>query len=1423
MTTRRAILALVAAALLAPSPASAATTQQMSCAAIPPGLSGTLCNAVGPSYEVVGTVLYVYGGSGSNDIAFTERYGVTVVTIGARQTPALTWRPLGAATCTIAGTRLECPSTLHLTDIEYSAIPQGPRGSATAVAYGPAADTITGDSTFADISVYSGGGNDTVTLNGQGDTVDGGAGADRLSAGNIVYGDLDLASTRVSGGWTRVARTSPVTVALSGSSGTGGSSADDGSGDTIVKAGSSVTGTAAGDLMTANGSTAPPAACSTIVNPVPELHGGPGNDVLRGGVLFGDAGNDTLTVTTRATRGVGMVTSLGSFIGQLIDGGPGNDTLQGNGPVVIRGGTGADYMSGAGALVDYTHDAGRTGEKVIANTGDAKANDGSSDDRFSASQPTVLDTIAPDVTGIVARAGSDELTATIASTLFASKVVGSEQADQLEGHEVYGNGGDDVLRGDIVHGGNGNDSILGSPVQDELYGDAGSDSLDGSAGADLLSGGGDAGDTVYYGRKVLSPGVTDGPQVPRIFQPRARSAADSCASTPPSGPSEVSYERTGVTVTLDSGAGNDGGLDDVSFGQRDTVTGVARVYGTQFGDTVTGASQRDEFMGRGGDDVFTGGPGSDRFVGGDGSDTMSYAERSSAVRVQLGSNVANGDTITDGSSGDDIGIDVERSVGGSGDDVMYATNADRQELLDGGDGADQLYASDGPDTLIGGNGFDTVNYGARTTATAISPDGMANDGAAGEADNVSSTVESFVTGSGNDTVAGSAADNLFRTGAGADSVDGAGGTDLLCYDDHPAGVVVDLTNPSGPNGNASDGAGDHVVGISKICGTEGDDVLTGDATGNDLIGAGGNDTLRGGGGRDAVIGGDGNDVLDGGTGNDIVSGGPDVDIAEYTGRSEAIIADLDGADDDDGGPSDGASGARDSITASVEGVRGGTGDDTLTGNSGANTLDGGPGNDTLDGLGGADTFMGGTGTDVVTYASRTAAVTASIPDGTATADDGEVGEGDAIGNDVENLTGGTGADTLTGNGQGNVLLGGLGGDTLVGNGGVDSTSYADRSAAVTATIGGGPVSGVVGEGDNLQSLENLTGGTGNDTLSGDGAANRLDGGAGDDQLFGNGGADDLVGGSGANDVARYDTRTTSVTASLIGVSSTNGGIEDGPVGARDTIEADVEGIIGGTVADTLTGDESNNTLYGNAGNDSLTGNDGDDQFAGGDGADTVSGGNGSDGMSYYLVNQPVTADLDSEVGDDGSSRDGAVGARDTLLNIENIVGGNAGNTLTGNAFDNGFTGGDGADTFNGGDGNDSFVGGNGADVFNGGPGVQDIVQYTGRTTSVTADIDGVAGDDGGTEDGSPGSRDTIASDIEGITGGNGADTLTGDGNKNYLTGGPGADTLFGLDDADVIFARDGVADTIDCGNGSDNLQSDAFDVGAVSCEANSVG
>ena len=117
-------------------------------------------------------------------------------------------------------------------------------------------------------------------------------------------------------------------------------------------------------------------------------------------------------------------------------------------------------------------------------------------------------------------------------------------------------------------------------------------------------------------------------------------------------------------------------------------------------------------------------------------------------------------------------------LGGDGDDILYnATSI--PATLDGQSGTDTLYSGGGADVLIGGSGTDTANYSYRTTALTVDPDGLADDGAAGEGDLVAPDIESIVGGSGDDNLNGGPGANRLTGGAGADRLNGGNGADTL--------------------------------------------------------------------------------------------------------------------------------------------------------------------------------------------------------------------------------------------------------------------------------------------------------------------------------------------------------------------------------------------------------------------------------------------------------------------------------------------------------------------------------------------------------------------------------------------------------------------------------------------------------------------
>lgn len=162
-----------------------------------------------------------------------------------------------------------------------------------------------------------------------------------------------------------------------------------------------------------------------------------------------------------------------------------------------------------------------------------------------------------------------------------------------------------------------------------------------------------------------------------------------------------------------------------------------------------------------------------------------------------------------------------------------------------------------------------------------------------------------------------------------------------------------------------------------------------------------------------------------------------------------------------------------------------------------------------------------------------------------------------------------------------------------------------------------------------------------------------------------------------------------------------------------------------------------------------------------------------------------------------------------------LTGGDGGDALDGGADADELEGGAGADTLLGGDGRDKLVPGLGADaVISGGASI-DTVSYEERVVGVSVSIGATA------DDGEAGESDNVAADVENIIGGSGNDTLAGDADSNDIEGGPGADAINpgggsdfvdGGPGDDAINALDGTQDSIVCGDGSDSVTGDAFDV-----------
>ena len=221
------------------------------------------------------------------------------------------------------------------------------------------------------------------------------------------------------------------------------------------------------------------------------------------------------------------------------------------------------------------------------------------------------------------------------------------------------------------------------------------------------------------------------------------------------------------------------------------------------------------------------------------------------------------------------------------------------------------------------------------------------------------------------------------------------------------------------------------------------------------------------------------------------------------------------------------------------------GADILTGNAGNDTIDGGSGIDRIVATvnDGNDAYFGGAGVDTYDLTNTTTDATVNLTLGTASS--AETGVDTLSG--IENVLGGNGNNTMTDGAGVNRLDGGAGNDKfnmtldnvrddIRGGVGSDTVDYSAFASNLTIALNGAGNSIVIGSGnagatsDVIRNIENVIGGSGNDTITGDNQANQLNGGAGNDTITGGTGADVLTGGLGADAFVYGNTNQSGIGA-----------------------------------------------------------------------------------------------------------------------------------------------------------------------------------------------------------------------------------------------------------------------------------------------------
>jgi Ca2+-binding RTX toxin-like protein len=774
------------------------------------------------------------------------------------------------------------------------------------------------------------------------------------------------------------------------------------------------------------------------------------------------------------------------------------------------------------------------------------------------------------------------------------------------------------------------------------------------------------------------------------------------------GTTRISYYHatSGVTVTFNEGSwtGSSSGASGTAVGDasvgNDTFTGVYSVRGSFYNDTFTGSTNpsgtAENFEGLGGNDTINGGGGFDRAV-------YDNSFSGSGINVQLADGTVTPTNATLGAV--DIGTDTLRSI-----EAVWGTPFD------------DIYNAGA--TASNPGGFSTTSSNAGSTQISATNPAPSN-------------FNEFEGDGGNDTITGN-------------------GNTRVAYYHSTAGVVVTLgANGSGTaDGDASVGHDTFISGVTRIAGSEFNDILTGNGGNNILDGRGGDDVLVGNGGNDTLTGGTGADIFVMKASNNVTDGNNPAtnnDTITDFSHSDADRIDLSRI------PSihslaDVLSHASqvssnvvidfsylaltDPTSLTIQNVTLGnlTASDFIFAGEVAVTVQTPDGYDfsTLYGdLAASNPIQPANNNATHVFAVDLAKGITFEMIGTGFTYDGtgDVNGGTITEIDVLNTTDPTQTT------QDHVLVNTNGWSISAGAFVSDISQYASLDPA-THAAGLTALNGIFNA-----ATYSIVGTDGDGTA--DGRAH-----AGADVFFGGNQADVFNGmpgsfgpGDPGNDTVDYSHAGAAVAANLLTGSGSAGA-------AAGDIYISIENLRGSDFNDTLTGDGNNNVIEGGLGNDTLDGGIG--------GVDTV---------SYEHATDFVTVDLSKSVQQDTHGA-----GLDTLSNFETVLGSSFGDTLTGN-------------------GNSVLEGGPGDDHLIGQAGQNDTASYEHATSGVTVSLN-IAGaqNTGGA------GTDTLTN-IASLFGSQFSDNLTGNNNANTLDGGFGGgnvqDTLTGMGGADKFVFNSG--------------------------------
>ena len=584
------------------------------------------------------------------------------------------------------------------------------------------------------------------------------------------------------------------------------------------------------------------------------------NGTAGGSTINGTAGDDTLT----GTAGDDTINGLG-----------GNDSLAGgDGADSISGGDGNDTLDG-GPFRDPDDGSPETDVDTL--------DGGLGDDSYFVHNGTVIAADAGGIDWVFAQSTDWTLGAGLENLKLRATA-------DFDGQSGTGNELDNIIdasgvdHGLTYHGLGGNDTIFAAQHDGTIFGDDGDDEIHSTGNGGLQAFGGNGNDHFFSDFNVSGAGTLAGGAGVDTFT-FLRPALGGTITDFASGSEKIHLDAVqrmtelGASGNFAAGdarffaaAGATGGHDaddrvifDTSTGNlyydsdgsgatpselivnvqsavvatdivvdNGSASGGSTINGTPGDDSLLGTAGNDTINGFAGNDTIDGAGGNDSMTGGTGND-LYFVDETGDVIVELENEGI--DEVRSGAISYTLSAFVNNLT--LVDLAQMGTGNDIDNVITGTNAFSFLRGLGGNDTLIGGGVF------------------------SGE------TFDTFVGGTGNDSMVGSDATDAFylvqdtTTSYGQDTIVGGsnagdeGDRIFANTGEATTGIVADLAAGTLTGGHAGSSA--VLSGIEDVFGTQFADRLTGNAAANELDGDAGNDTLNGGAGNDRLAGGAGAD------------------------------------------------------------------------------------------------------------------------------------------------------------------------------------------------------------------------------------------------------------------------------------------------------------------------------------------------------------------------------------------------------------------------------------------------------------------------------------------------------------------------------------------------------------------------------------